>query len=128
MYEDFRKTYNGNLRKGVFIMYVNITGSANNKDVYIYQSYRKENGRTSSRIYKKLGKYNQLLERFAGDKDALMSWAREQARIETELYHQSNAKITVDFSQVSRIAMHETRVFHTGYLFLQSLCTELRLD
>ena len=109
-------------------MYVNITGSANNKDVYIYQSYRKENGRTSSRIYKKLGKYNQLLERFAGDKDALMSWAREQARIETELYHQSNAKITVDFSQVSRIAMHETRVFHTGYLFLQSLCTELRLD
>lgn len=128
MYEDFRKTYNGNLRKGVFIMYVNITGSANNKDVYIYQSYRKENGQTSSRIYKKLGKYNQLLERFAGDKDALMSWAREQARIETELYHQSNAKITVDFSQTSRIAMHETRVFHTGYLFLQSLCTELRLD
>ena len=128
MYEDFRYTYNGSLRKGVFIMYVNITGSANNKDVYIYQSYRKENGRTSSRIYKKLGKYNQLLERFAGDKDALMSWAREQARIETELYHQSNAKITVDFSQTSRIAMHETRVFHTGYLFLQSLCTELRLD
>ena len=61
MYEDFRYTYNGSLRKGVFIMYVNITGSANNKDVYIYQSYRKENGQTSSRIYKKLGKYNQLL-------------------------------------------------------------------
>ena len=37
-------------------MYVNITGSANNKDVYIYQSYRKENGKTSSRIYRKLGK------------------------------------------------------------------------
>ena len=37
-------------------MYVNITGSANNKDVYIYQSFRKENGKTSSRIYKKLGK------------------------------------------------------------------------
>ena len=26
-----------------------------NKDVYIYQSYRKENGKTSSRIFKKLG-------------------------------------------------------------------------
>lgn len=34
-------------------MYINITGSANNKDVYIYQSYRKDNGKTSSRIYKK---------------------------------------------------------------------------
>ena len=26
-------------------MYVNITGSKNNKDVYIYQSYRKSNGK-----------------------------------------------------------------------------------
>ena len=35
-------------------MYVNITGSSNNKDVYIYQSYRKENSKTSSHIFKKL--------------------------------------------------------------------------
>ena len=42
-------------------MYITITGSKNNKDVYITQSYRKENGKTSSRIFKKLGKYNELL-------------------------------------------------------------------
>ena len=35
-------------------MYVNITGSKNNKDVYIYQSYRKANGKPSSHIYRKL--------------------------------------------------------------------------
>ena len=52
-------------------MYVNITGSPNNKDVYIYQSYRKENGKSSSRIYKKLGKYNDLLEQFSGDKEKI---------------------------------------------------------
>ena len=109
-------------------MYINITGSANNKDVYIYQSYRKDNGKTSSRIYKKLGKYNQLLERFSGDEDALMKWAHEQARTATEDYRRANGKISVDFSPAARITMHETRVFHTGYLFLQSLCTELRLD
>ena len=34
-------------------MYVSITGVENNKDVYINQSYRKENGKTSSRIYRK---------------------------------------------------------------------------
>ena len=28
----------------MIFMYVNITGSKNNKDVYIYQSYRKANG------------------------------------------------------------------------------------
>ncbi len=36
-------------------MYISITGSAGNKNVYIYPSYRKENGKSSSRIYRKLG-------------------------------------------------------------------------
>ena len=48
-------------------MYICITGSKSNKDVYIKQSYRKQNGKSSSRIYKKLGKYNELLEQFSGD-------------------------------------------------------------
>ena len=59
-------------------MYVNITGSSNNKDIYIYQSYRKENGKTSSRIFQKLGKYNELLERFDNDKEKLMAWAKKK--------------------------------------------------
>lgn len=64
-------------------MYVNITGSKNNKDVYIYQSYRKANGKPSSRIYRKLGKYNDLLEQFSGDSDKLMAWAKEEAAKDT---------------------------------------------
>ena len=35
-------------------MYVSITGNKGNQDVYIKQSYRKDNGKTSSRIYKNL--------------------------------------------------------------------------
>ena len=61
-------------------MYVAITGSTDNKDVYIIQSYRKENGRTSSRIYKKLGKYNDLLEKFSGDEERMMAWAKDRAK------------------------------------------------
>lgn len=109
-------------------MYINITGSSNNKDVYIYQSYRKENGRTSSRIYKKLGKYNVLLEQFDGDKEKMMVWAKEQAKIETELYNQRNGKVTIEFSQAACIPMNEARSFSVGYLFLQCLCTQLRTD
>ena len=67
-------------------MYIALTGSENNKDVYIYHSFRKENGKSSSRIYKKLGKYNTLLEQFDGDRDKMMAWAREQADKETKLY------------------------------------------
>ena len=109
-------------------MYVNITGSSNNKDVYIYQSFRKENGKTSSHIYKKLGKMNDLLAQFDNDKDKMMAWARNEAKKETELYNQKTGKVSVDFSQGARITKNEQRLFNVGYLFLQSLVTELRLD
>ncbi len=109
-------------------MYIAITGSENNKDVYIYQSFRKENGKSSSRIFKKLGKYNTLLEDFGGDKDKLMAWAKEQAAKETALYKQHTGKVAVEFSKVATIPLNEQRSFNVGYLFLQELCTQLRLD
>lgn len=99
-------------------MYITITGSKNNKDVYIYQSFRKEDGRPSSRIYKKLGKYNALLEEFNGDKDKLMAWAKNEAAKETDLYNQHNGKVIVEFSQASCIPLNEARSFYAGYLFL----------
>ena len=109
-------------------MYVNITGSANNKDVYIYRSYRKENGKTSSCIYRKLGKYNDLLEQFHGDKDKMMEWAKQEAAKDTAAYNQQKEKVTVEFSPMARISLDENRLFNVGYLFLQQLCTELRID
>ena len=81
-------------------MYVNITGSANNKDVYIYQSYRKENGKTSSRIYKKLGKYNALLEQFDNDNDKLMAWAKQEARKETEAFNNKCIPVPVSYTHL----------------------------
>ena len=45
-------------------------------------------GKSSSRIYKKLGKYNSLLEQFNGDDEKLMAWAKSRARQETELYNE----------------------------------------
>lgn len=109
-------------------MYIAITGSKNNEDVYIYRSFRKENGKASSCIYKKLGKYNALLEQFDGDKDKLMVWAKEQAANETKLYKQHTGKVSVEFSKAATIPMNERRSFNVGYLFLQELCTQLRLD
>jgi transposase len=109
-------------------MYICITGSQNNKDVYIKRSYRKENGKTSSSIYKKLGKYNDLLQQFDGDSEKMMAWAKEVARKETDLYIQAHGKVTVEFSKAACIPLNQHRSFHAGYLFLQSLCSQLRLD
>ena len=109
-------------------MYLCVTGSQNNRDVYIKHSYRKENGKTSSRIYKKLGKFNDLLQQFDGDYERMMAWAKGEAKKETDLYTQTHGKVTVEFSKSACIPLNERRSFHVGYLFLQSLCTQLRLD
>lgn len=102
--------------KGFCVMYIAVTGSKNNKDVYIYQSFRKEDGKSSSRIYKKLGKYNSLLEQFNGDDEKLMAWAKSEAAKETELYNERTGKVTVEFSQAACIPMNEARSFHAGYV------------
>lgn len=109
-------------------MYVSITGVENNKDVYINQSYRKENGKTSSRIYRKLGKLNGLLRQFDGDFDALMAWAKSEAEKDTAEYNARTSDVSISLSKTACIQKDEQRCYQTGYLFLQKLCTELKLD
>lgn len=108
-------------------MYVSITGNKGNQDVYIKQSYRKDNGKTSSRIYKKLGKYNTLLEHFSGNEQDLMDWAKKEAEKETLAYNQQKEKVSLSLSPLARIPLDEERVFNIGYLFLQKICSELRM-
>ena len=109
-------------------MYVSITGVENNKDVYINQSYRKENGKTSSRIYRKLGKLNELLRQFDDDFDAMMAWAKSEAEKDTAEYNARTCDVSVSLSRKAYIPMNEERCFQIGYLFLQKLCTELKID
>lgn len=111
-----------------YYMYVSITGNKGNQDVYIKQSYRKDNGKTSSRIYKKLGKYNTLLEQFSGNEKELMDWAKKEAEKETLAYNQQKEKVSLSLSPLARIPLDEERVFNIGYLFLQKICSELRID
>jgi transposase len=109
-------------------MYICITGSQNNKDVYIKRSYRKENGKTSSSIYKKLGKYNDLLQQFDGDSEKMMAWAKAEAKKETEAFNNKSIPIPISLSQKAVINKDEERCFNIGYLFLQQICAELRFD
>lgn len=109
-------------------MYVSITGVENNKDVYINQSYRKENGKTSSRIYRKLGKLNELLRSFDGDFDAMMVWAKSEAEKDTAEYNAQTSDVSVSLSRKAYIPKNEERCFQAGYLFLQRLCAQLKID
>lgn len=130
LYVLFRAIYSIIKKKGWrnYHMYVSITGNKGNQDVYIKQSYRKDNGKTSSRIYKKLGKYNTLLEQFSGNEKELMDWAKKEAEKETLAYNQQKEKVSLSLSPLARIPLDEERVFNIGYLFLQKICSELRMD
>ena len=109
-------------------MYVAVNGTGKSKSVYIMQSFRKENGQTSSRVYRKLGRLEELLDRFSHDRDQLMAWAKKEAEKDTEEYNRKNGTVSVTFSQAASIPKEEERSFHAGYLVLQQLCTELRID
>ena len=109
-------------------MYVAINGVQSNKSVYIMQSYRKENGQTSSRVYRKLGRLDELLARFSGNQDEMMEWAKQEAAKDTSSYNSKTEPVSLSLFQNARIPKDEERSFNVGYLFLQQLCTELRLD
>lgn len=109
-------------------MYVAINGINNNKSVYIMQSYRKENGQTSSRVYRKLGRLDDLMNTFSNDKEKMMLWAKNEAAKDTEEFNKKNGTVSISFSKAATIPKNETRSFNTGYLFLQQLCIQLRMD
>ena len=109
-------------------MYISLTGNSDNKDVYIKRSYRKSNGKTATQIHRKLGKLNELLDQFSGDYDAMMAWAKSEAEKDTMEYNAKAGSVTVSLSRSAYIPKNEERCFQIGYLFLQKLCTELKLD
>ena len=55
------------------IMYAAINGVGNNKSVYIMQSFRKKDGKTSTKVYRKLGSLNDLLPCFSNNQELLMA-------------------------------------------------------
>lgn len=109
-------------------MYVSITGSKNNPDVYIKQSYRKDNGRTATKIIRKLGKFNELLEQFSGNRDAMMAWAKQEAERDTKEYNDRTGNVSISLSRTAYIPKDEERCFQAGYLFLQKICTGLKVN
>lgn len=115
-------------QKELIPIYISLTGNSDNKDVYIKRSYRKSNGKTATKIHRKLGKLNVLLQQFSGDYDAMMAWARSEAEKDTMEYNAKTGNVSVSLSKSAYIPRNEERCFPVGYLFLQKLCTELKID
>lgn len=99
------------------IMRVTTSKSKNAESFYINHAYIDENGKSTSRIYKKLGTLKELSEKLGTDRDIVMAWTREQARIATEEYKKENEAISVSLFPNRILDKDQNRTFNSGYLF-----------
>ena len=110
-------------------MRVTTTKSKFSESFYINYAYIDKNGKSTSKIFKKLGTLNELKEKLGtDDRDEVMKWAREQARIATEQHKAESETVLVPLSPKILINLNERRSFNCGYLFLQKICSDLRID
>lgn len=83
--------------------------------------------RTTVRVAK-LGRMDELMALKGMTRDEVIAWGKEEARRMTEEEKKNSEKISVDFYPSQLIDKDAERLFSSGYLFLQSLYYDLRLD
>ena len=71
-------------------MRITTSKSKNSESFYITKGYINDKGVSTSVIVRKLGTLKELSEKLGTDRDGVMAWAREQARIETEKYKEEH--------------------------------------
>lgn len=114
----------------VLIMRVTTSKSKNSESFYITKSYTNAQGKSTSTTIKKLGTLAELSQRLATDRDGVMAWAKEQARLETEKYKKEteDAVVSIPFHSNRLMDYNRNVLFTGGYLFLQSIYYGLKLD
>ena len=111
-------------------MRVTTSKSKNSESFYITKSYINAQGKSTSKTIRKLGTLDELSKRLNTDRDGVMAWAKEEARIETLKYKSEteDAVVMVPFHSNKLMDYNKQKLFTGGYLFLQSVYYGLRLD
>lgn len=114
----------------VIIMRVTTSKSKNSESFYITQSYTNSQGKSTSKTIRKLGSLAELSKRLHTDRDGVLAWANEQARLETARYksEKEDALVMVPFHSNKLMDYHKQKLFTGGYLFLQSIYYGLKMD
>ena len=111
-------------------MRVTTSKSKNSESFYITQSYTNAQGKSTSKTIRKLGTLAELSKRLHTDRDGVLAWANEQARLETARYksEKEDALVMVPFHSNKLMDYHKQKLFTGGYLFLQSVYYGLKMD
>lgn len=110
--------------KGVGYMHLNIVKSKNAMQYYVLEGYRKPDGKSSTRIVRKLGTHEELLKEHP-DPEA---WARSVVAEMNQAAAEARQQIMVPFCPGTLLEIDKRNLFCGGYLFLQKVFYQLHLD
>lgn len=114
----------------VSAMKLTISKSKNSESFYITKGYINDKGVSTSTVIRKLGTLNELLKEHGPTRDDVVAWAKQEAKAETLKYkkEQENRLIQISFRADRQLDYNKQVFYEGGYLFLQSIYYQLRLD
>lgn len=98
-------------------------GKYGHNTLYVAKSYRNAEGKNTSKIIEKLGRYEELSKIY----DDPIAWAREYIA-DLNKQEKENRKITLSYSANEIIEKNNDVLFEGGYLFLQKFFCSLGID
>ena len=108
-------------------MRISIRKSKNFEFIYIIKDIYSNGSRTTKTV-EKLGKINELCSEKNLSRDQVIEWAKSRAKKLTADEKNENSNIIIPFSANRIIDLGAERKFNCGYLFLQSIYYQLKLD
>lgn len=107
-------------------MTLQLKKSGSHTYLYAIKSFRKEDGRCTTKVVEKFGTVEELREKLGGEDP--IEWARARVAEMTAAEKEENQNVVVEYNPKAYIQKGEQRGFNGGYLFLQKIYYELGLD
>ena len=108
-------------------MRVTSSKSKNAESLYIIKNVYIDGKRTSKTV-ERLGNIEKLKKELELDYDGVWKWARDYAKELAIAEEKEEHQVLLKFSARKQIEKDDKKLFHGGYIFLQQILKELRLD
>lgn len=107
-------------------MRLSIVKTKNATQYYVIKSIRNKNGKSTSKIIEKLGNETEVLKKSKGVDP--VKWAHEYIAKLNEFERANKLEVYQKYSPTKIIETDKATTFNIGYLFLQEIYKELKLD
>ena len=107
-------------------MKLQVSKSQNSTTYYVAKSFRDTKGKNTSKIVERLGSIEELKAK-AGNEDPI-AWAKNYVKELSQQEKEEHRKVVVEYSTTQLLDPNKQRCYNGGYLFLQKIYHDLKLD